>query len=370
MSKRQLRIRFREKISRVSADWHAGRYVGFEQGHEQGVKDGEANFAHDKVHLLRMITELETKIVVLEQRGREDAQAVIRAKREATKATTRATELELENLGLRQNQRIDTDLLYTPPFMIVKDSAMDRDKFTMFRRNHFAALYGGTVTGRSRSRNFPAYTENQIDQPDFMRRLRESILGHNPVMGLVGGSRGGVVQMRTPSREMAPLPPGADPYFHWSAEHEQTPADEPITELNSNVPPLFLHTESQRLLENVRDAFHLPPQIMAGHRTPEAEEGIRRASADGVTDVAAGHSHEINFDIQVDDSQLQDAIARIDQLGEAVGHATISTDQFEQAMLRLLRVETHLGIAHTEEEASPDQTHERFADRSDPPGAE
>lgn len=363
MSKRLLRIRLREKISTVSVDWHAGRHIGYETGHEQGVKDGEANFAHDKVHLLRMITELETKVADLQKKRQEDSRTVIHSKQEAARLKELVKNFEMENATLRRDQRIDSDWLQVPPFMIVENSAIDRDKFVMHQK-HMASLYGGTVTGRSRSRNFPAFTENQLDQPEFMRRLHESIFARHPMMGLVDGSRGGVVQMSSPER------PPSDPVFHWSAEHEQAADGEPITELRSNVPANFLHTESERLLTNVREAFRMPMPVTPGMRTEETEEGIRQASAEGVTNMAGGHSHSIDFDIRVDDSQLQDAIARIDQLGEAVGNAVVSGDQFEEAMLRLLRVETHLGIATTEEEASPDQTHERSEARSDPPGTE
>lgn len=332
MSGKRLRIRARVKLSEQNLDWLAGHVVGCKEGFGAGVTDANRRDATEKAGLLSEIVGLETKLAKVQAKLQEQSYLVLDARRATEAANKRALAFEQQLLVPPAH----SDWLHLPPFVLRANSAIDKDKL-------YTNLYGGTVTGRTPGR-FPTMmtdAEGGILSPEISRRMIEQIMGASPILG---------------SSRTVPMRPPGDPTFHWRAEDSSLRDGEPIQELHGTPvdPPGFVRT----MMENpqlIRDAFRSPVRVSSEMRTPEAEEGIRRASAEGVTDRAGGHSHSIDLDIRVDDSQLQDAITRLDGLSEVVGNAVVSTEEFERAMSRVLRLERTMGIEDSPEESAGEE---------------
>lgn len=329
MSGKRLRIRARVKLSEHNLDWLAGHVVGHEQGIVKGAVNESKKQAQEKARLLSEIVQLEQDLATARAAAALNARTV-------EDHRGRIIELEQEAVMLRQPAK--SDWLSLPPFVVNVDPSLGPDEWAM------------TTTGRSRPGNMVVRARGRtppqphIDQiaaayggfinPEQSRRFIEQIINRP---GLLSQTR--VVPMR---------PPG-NPSFYWNAEHEQAEDGEPLTELRD----FSEHVEMN--VREVRAAHRLPFAVASEMRTPEAEEGVRRASAEGVTNVAGGHSHSIDLDIRVDDSQMQDAVRRIDELSGVMANAVVSTEAFEEAMSRILRLERTMGVEDPPEESAGEE---------------
>ena len=204
----------------------------------------------------------------------------------------------------------------------------------------------------SRFPSAPPMAEGGFIAPEFSRSFIEQIM-HGAPMGILQSSQ--MVRMLSPTR------PPRDPTFHWDAAREEAEDGEALLQLTDM---------SEQNLEAVRAAFSMPLQVSSEFRmhSPEAEEGIRQASAGGVTDMAGGHSHTIELGITVDDTELQNVILRMDELVEAAGNATLSVEDFRNVLQRIAHLERMAGVEVPEE--SPSEANVNVTGRSDPPGEE
>lgn len=360
MSGKRLRIRARLKLSEHNLDWLAGQVVGHKQGIAQGAAHESRKQAQEKAKLLSEIVQLEQDLATARAAAALNARTV-------EDHRGRIMELEQEAVMLRQPAK--SDWLSLPPFVVNVDPALGPDEFAMTTtgrswrgnmvvrpRSHertpqphidqIAALYGGGFINPEQSRRF---IDQIINRPGLLRQARLVPMGVVPSM-----ARGGRV------------PGNRNPTFRWNTDHAVEEPDAPIRLSENQASPL--RTESEVMAEQVRAAFRMPMLVGSEMRTPEAEEGVRQASAEGVTNVAGGHSHSIDLDIRVDDSELRDAIARVEQLGEVVGSAGVSAQQIQNLLQRMASLETTMGIEPPEESAGEENVN--VTGRSDPPGEE
>ena len=333
MNGKRLRIRARrKKLSEENIEWIAGHYAGCKSGFEQGVIHANRQDALEKAGLLQEIVALETKLAKAQAKIQEQSYLVLDAKRATAAANKKALALEQQVMA----QPIRSDWLHVPPFLLRADSAIDKDKL-------YTNLYGGTVTGRTPGR-FPSImtdAEGGFLTPELSRRMIETIVNRPSILGAI----------RT-----VPMRPPGDPIFHWSAEDSRMRDGEPIRELHGT--PVDMEEDFRRLnAEAVRAAFRYPFQPSSELRTPEAEEGIRRASARGVTDVEDGHSH--TFGVGVDlAAGVTNNVA-----------ASVSAEDFQNLAQRTAHLERNwLGVETPEE--NPSEENVNATGRSDPPGEE
>lgn len=343
MSVKRLKIRLRPRLSDVDLEWVAGQATGYRQGYAKGKHENEKYYVQEKAKLLHEIVQLEQDLATARAAAALNARTV-----EGQRG--RIMELEQERALLQSPAK--SDWLSLPPFVVNVDPSLGPDKWMMT----------STVTGRSRPGNMivrprshggtpqpPIHelmAEGGILSSGLSNRFLEQILNSPSILGQVR-----TAHMRVPIRGGGVIPP-ANPSFHWNAEDSRLRDGEPIRELHGTPVEQTDFRDTQRVnMEAVSAAFRMPPLVTGSEmRTPEAEEGIRRASAEGVTARVGGHSHAIDLDIRVDDSQMQDAITRINGLTEAMGNAVVSTEDFERAMLRILRLERTMGVEAPPEE--------------------
>lgn len=333
MSGKRLRIRARrKKLSEQNIEWMAGHFVGCKSGFEQGVIHANRQDALEKAGLLQEIVALETKLAKVQAKVQEQSYLVLDAKRATAAANKKALALEQQVIA----QPIRSDWLHVPPFLLRTDPALDKDKL-------YTNLYGGTVTGRTPGRFTPMMTdaEGGFLTSEISRRMLDQIINSPSILGSV----------RT-----VPMRPPGDPVFHWSAEDSRMRDGEPIQELHGTpVEPVgFVRT----MMENpqlIRDAFRHPFQPSSEMRSPEAEEGIRRASAGGVTDEAGGHSH--TFQMNRLEGGVTNNVA-----------AAVSAEDIQNLSQRMARLEETMGGQVPEE--NPSEENVNVTGRSDSQGGE
>lgn len=339
MNGKRLRIRARrKKLSEQNIEWMAGHFVGCKSGFEQGVIHAKIDADREHVLLLRTITGLESQLESAKKKVQEQSYAVLDAKRAAEAANKKALALEQQIVVPPAH----SDWLHLPPFVLRANSAIDKDKL-------YTNLYGGTVTGRTPGR-FPTMmtdAEGGILSPEISRRMIETIMGASPILG---ASR--TVPMRSPrSFAEGGRVPG-NPTFYWNADHAVEEPDAPIRVLENQADRME-EDFRQVNAEAVRAAFRYPFQPSSEMRTPEAEEGIRRASAGGVTDVEAGHSHSFDLVGGVTNNVM----------------AAASAEDLQNLSQRMARLEATMGMEDPQEE-SPSEENVNATGGSDSQGGE
>jgi len=336
MSVKRLRIRVRPALSDVNIEWIAGHEIGI----KAGIAQGETNVTSQYVNL---VNQLRGEITQL-RKDVSTACAATRINEEtAEKYRMRVLQLEQETALLRQPMK--SDWLSVPPFMMPDPPAV----WTTSKTGRHAVNYGGwpMIVRPDKGRINPigflqnAARQGGIMMPELSERFLREILNQPSLL-----TQTRVVPMRAPGNyaDDALIPrlrPPGNPIFHWDAAQDEAEDGDEMVQLTDM---------SEHNLDAVREAFRTPLQVSSEFRSPEAEEGIRRASAEGVTDEAGGHSHTIELGITVDDSELRDVITRVEELGENISNAGgISTQQFQNLMERLLHLERMAGVEVPEE---------------------
>ena len=353
MSGKRLRIRARVKLSEHNFDWLGGQEDGFKKGLVQGEEKANRRYVDALNQLRGQIAQLEKDVATHHAAARANERAV-------EDHRMRMLELEQENVLLRSTP-LRSDWLSVPPFVVNVDPSLGPDKWAMT-----------TVTGRSRPGNMIVRPRSHgrtpqphIDQiaalygggfinPEQSRHFIDQIINRPNLLS----------QMRT-----VPMRPPGDPSFHWNADWAREEPDAPIRMLENHADPDFSETVELRAAE-VRAAFRMPLLTGSEMRAPEAEEGIRRASAEGVTDEAGGHSHTIDLDIRVDDSELRDAITRVEALGENISNVGISSEDFQNLVRRMARLETQIAEGYYPTEESAGEENIDASGRADTEGGE